>query len=129
MSIENGSEALEELRWQDEILQVMYWLQGEGLADAVESSQVAQLLVTDVRTVGYQMSRLAAGGYLERLPGSRRRYRLSEIGRLEGARSFRDEFADFTRRGHGECAPGCWCHDPDHAEDPCPSHPEDAHGF
>jgi hypothetical protein len=118
----SGRAALNELRWQDEILQAMYWMQGEGIATAVGSAQLAGFLVGSPRVVARQMGRLAAGGYLERVPGRPRRYRLTEIGRLEGGRGFQDEFADLVRRGHGACAPGCWCHDPDHAGEPCPSH-------
>lgn len=123
----DGQSALDELFWQDEILQAMFWLQGEGLADAVSSAKLAQLLAAETRTVSRQLGRLAAGGYLERLPGRPVRYRLTEMGRLEGGRSFQDEFADFVHRGHGQCAPGCWCHDPAHAGEPCPGHPEEAH--
>lgn len=117
-----GGDALDQLFWQDEILQAMYWMHGEGLADTVTSADLARFLVSDVETVEGQMGRLADGGYLERLPGQPRRYRLTEMGRLEGGRSFRDEFAELTRPGHGECAPGCWCHDPANAGEPCPSH-------
>ncbi|MBI3966221.1 MAG: hypothetical protein HY329_11365 [Chloroflexi bacterium] len=121
MTVEsNGREALDELFWQDEILQAMYWLRGEGLAEVVGRADLARLLASEPRTVGHQMGRLAAGGYLERV--GRGRYRLTEMGRLEGARSFRDEFADFTRSGHGECADDCWCKNPDRAGEPCPSH-------
>lgn len=117
----NGRAALDELFWQDEILQAMFWMKGEGIADAVDSSELARFLGGDARVVGRQMSRLAAGGYLERVSGGRR-YRLTEIGRLEGARSFQDEFAELTRLAHGDCAPGCWCKDPAHAGEPCPGH-------
>ena len=124
----DGREALDELFWRDEILQAMYWLRGESLADAVGTAQLAQFLVADRRAIGRHLARLAAGGYLEPVPGRPRRYRLTELGRQEGGRSFRDEFAALTRPGHGACAPGCWCHDPKHAGEPCPSHPETAHG-
>lgn len=113
-----GPAALDDLRWQDEILQAMYWMQGEGLAEAVSSARLAQFLVSEPRLVARQMGRLAAGGYLELVPGRPRRYRLTEIGRLEGGRRFQDEFADLTRPGHGECAPGCICH----TGAPCPGH-------
>jgi len=54
---------------------------------------------------------------------SSRRYALTPVGLAEGARSFADEFAELTHPGHYECATGCWCHDPRHAGDPCPSQP------
>lgn len=117
-----GRAALDELFWRDEVLQAMFWMKGEGLADAVSSADLARFLGGDAHVIGRQMSRLVAGGYLERLAGRPAVYRLTEMGRLEGARSFRDEFADLTRLAHGECAPGCWCHDPAHAGEPCPSH-------
>ena len=34
-----------------------------------------------------------------------------------------DEFADFIKPAHAECGPGCWCKDPNHAGEPCPSTP------
>ena len=115
----NGRRALAELHWQDEILQAMFWMQGEGLASAVGAARLAQFLVSEPAVVARQMGRLAAGGYLERVSGRPRRWRLTDLGRLEGGRRFQDEFADMTRPGHGECAPGCACH----TGAPCPSHP------
>lgn len=112
--------ALADLAWRDEILQAMFWMRGEGLAETVGRGELARFLVASPSTVGRQMRRLAEGGYLERLPDGR--YRLTEQGRTEGGRSFRDEFADFTRPGHGECGPDCWCQDPDHAGAGCPTH-------
>ena len=64
---------------------------------------------------------LTADGYLERLPNSE--YRLTALGRTEGGRSFHDEFADLIKPAHAECGPGCWCKDPNHAGEPCPSRP------
>lgn len=118
----DGDTALESLRWQDEILQAMYWLRGEGLAEVVSSIDLARLLGAAGCVVGRQLGRLAARGYVERAPGRPPRYRLTEKGRVEGARSFRDEFAELTRPAHGECAEDCWCYDPTHLGEPCPHH-------
>jgi hypothetical protein len=104
-----GQEALDELYWKDEILQVMYWLAGENLANEVGSTQLADFLVADEATVAAEATRLVAEGYLECMPDQPPRYRLSELGRQEGGRSFHDEFAELMRRGHGECSPGCVC--------------------
>jgi hypothetical protein len=41
----------------------------------------------------------------------------------EGGRSFHDEFAELIKPAHAECGPGCWCKDPKHAGEPCPSTP------
>jgi hypothetical protein len=111
----------DDLFWQDEILQALYWLAGEGLADSADSAELARLLVAPRRTVVRQLRRLCERGYLERVAGKGLRYRLTDLGRQEGGRSFADEFAELTKPGHGECKPGCWCHDPAHAGEPCPS--------
>jgi hypothetical protein len=122
---EDGAAALEALFWRDEILQALYWLQGENLADVVDAERMATLLVADLAIVKSEMRRLAEGGYLEVLPGltpgAAPRFRLTEIGRIEGARSFQDEFGDLTRQAHGECGPGCWCNDPRRIGEPCPA--------
>src|SRR5215210_3757912 len=93
---EDGAAALEALYWRDEILQALYWLQGERLDDAMNAERLAQLLVADLAIVRTELDRLAEGGYLEELPGSSpytaHTYPLTEIGRIEGARSFQDEF-------------------------------------
>lgn len=123
--VEDGAAALESLYWRDEILQALYWLQGERLDDAMNAERLAQLLVADLAIVRAELSRLAEGGYLEELPGpspdTAPTYRLTEIGRIEGARSFQDEFDGLTRQAHGECGPGCWCHDPRRIGEPCPA--------
>jgi hypothetical protein len=116
-----GAEALDALYWRDEILQALYWLHGEGLADAVDPARLAELLVADGSVVATELERLAAGGYVDAVPGPRSAYRLTELGRLEGGRSFRDEFAGLTRQAHGECGEGCWCNDPERQGEPCPT--------
>jgi hypothetical protein len=93
--------------------------------------------VADADVVAQQIARLAADGYLEPADvgptgvslglldaGAPGRYRLTGLGVAEGGRSFQDEFADLTRPSHYECSPGCWCQDPNHADEPCPTHPE-----
>ena len=122
---DDGAAALEALFWRDEILQALYWLQGERLADAVDAERMAEILVANLAIVKSEMGRLAEGGYLDVLPGltlgAAPRFRLTEIGRLEGGRSFRDEFGGLTRQAHGECGPGCWCNDPRRIGEPCPA--------
>jgi hypothetical protein len=125
---DEGAAALDALFWRDEILQALYWLQGEGLADGTDAAGLARLLVGDEAVIAQELQRLTAGGYLAHLPGPPARYRLTEMGRLDGGRRFADEFDGLTQQAHGECAPGCWCQDPKHAADPCPSHPAVARG-
>ena len=111
---------LGDLEVQDEILQVMYWLRGEKLADDVSARDLS-------RFVG--ASELQLEGALERLTllslvsvvvagGGTLRYALTEEGAREGGRRFADEFKDLTKPGHGECGdPDCECQQTGNIED------------
>jgi hypothetical protein len=101
------SEALRALYWRSEILQVMFWLRGEGLGDVVDAALLERFLGVDAAVgVGY-LDRLVAGGYLDRTPAG---YVLSESGLAEGRTEFALGFSDLTRPAHGECSADCWCH-------------------
>ncbi len=101
------SEALRALYWRSEILQVTYWLRGEGLGDVVDASLLERFLgVGSELGVGY-LERLVDDGYLER---SGHGYVLSPTGLAEGKTEFALSFADLTRPAHGECSADCWCH-------------------
>lgn len=117
----DGSAALDGLYWRAEILQAMYWMHGEGLADDVAPDALAQFLVAEPGAILRECADLVSDGYLELWEGPR--YRLSELGLAEGARSFQDEFADYIHPAHAECGPGCWCKDPKHAGEACPNTP------
>ena len=113
-----GEQALDALYWRAEILQAMYWMRGEGLAEAVAATRLAEFLVADLATIDQQMRTLHAEGYLDAVDAG---YALTGLGVAEGGRGFQDEFAELTRPAHYECAAGCTCHDPAHAGEPCPS--------
>jgi hypothetical protein len=115
------SSALDALFWRAEILQALYWMRGEGLADRIEAAQLAEFLVVSMDDVEPQLHTLVGDGYLA---CENDVYSLTPLGVQEGGRSFQDEFGDLTRPAHYECGPGCWCQDPDHIGEPCPSHPE-----
>ncbi len=105
---DNGGEALEALRWRDEILGVLYWLRGEGIMDDAAVGDLSGFLVADPGVLGDQLERLVAAGYLGRTgAGEDARYGLSELGGREGGRVFADDFAELTGAAHGECGPGC----------------------
>ncbi|MBA2756160.1 MAG: hypothetical protein H0U37_01775 [Chloroflexi bacterium] len=123
-----GRDALEGLYWRTEILQAMFWMRGEGLATDADPLELARFLATEPAVIHGQLERLRDDGYVERTPGRLARYLLTDLGASEGARSFRDEFEGFTRAGHGECGPGCWCQDPKHSLDACNGRPELARG-
>ena len=101
------SEALRALYWRSEILQVMYWLRGEGLGEVVDAPLLERFLGVGADVgVGY-LDRLVLDGYLDLAPGG---YVLSPSGLEEGKTEFALSFADLTRPAHGECSADCWCH-------------------
>jgi hypothetical protein len=116
-----GRSALDALYWRAEILQAMYWMRGEGIATSVAAAQLIDFLVADRDVLLVQLHDLQSEGYVT---GDEAGYELTALGIAEGGRSFQDEFGDLTRPAHYECGPGCWCQDPDHFGEPCPSHPE-----
>ncbi len=112
---EPKSDALRALYWRDEILQMMFWIKGEGFGDAVDADVLERFLGVDAAVGLLYLDRLVEEGLLRRTPEDR--YTLTEEGHQSGARIFADEFADLTKPGHGECGPDCWCHaSPEEAE-------------
>lgn len=99
---------LDALRAREEVLQAMYWMRAEGLAESSSAAELARFLAVPADTLGLYLERFAAEGYLSVDDG---RYGLTERGTEAGKRSFADEFADLTRPTHGECDDDCWCHD------------------
>lgn len=112
---EPKSEALRALYWRDEILQLMFWIEGEGFGDEADPALLERFLGVDAAAgLGY-LDRLVAEGLLRCTPAGR--YALTEVGRAHGARVFSEEFAEMTRPGHGECSASCWCRQsPDEAD-------------
>lgn len=101
------SDALRMLYWRSEILQVMYWLRGEGLGDCVDAQLLERFLGVQAQVgLGY-LDRLVEEGYVERVPAG---YTLSPTGLEEGKTEFALSFADLVRPAHGECSADCWCH-------------------
>ncbi len=102
------SNALDALFWRDEILQVLFWMRGEGLGDAPSVDQLATFLNADAAMLRTHLERMVGEEYLTRAPGNC--YCLTERGRAEGGKVFMDEFAGLTNQGHGECNnPDCAC--------------------
>ncbi len=101
------SSALRHLYWRGEILQLMYWLRGEGLGEVADAPLMERFLGVEASVgLGY-LSQLVDEGYLERRGDG---FSLSERGLEEGKTEFALSFADLTRPAHGECSPDCWCH-------------------
>lgn len=104
----SGSRALKDLFWRDEILQIAYWFQGEGLGNELAADDVRRFLADDVPDLDRHLARMAQEGFME--PVDYGRYRLTELGRNEGARRFADAFEGLTKPAHGECSADCDCH-------------------
>jgi hypothetical protein len=104
--------ALQGIYWRDEILQLIYWLKGEGILADVTSDDLRRFLEADPGRLEERLAHLVQDGYLEPAPGRGGRYQLSALGIQEGRRRFVDEFAPFLgRESHGECGDAeCACH-------------------
>lgn len=108
------SEALRALYWRSEILQVMFWLRGEGFGDQVDATLLERFLGVDSHIGVQYLDRLLTEGYVEKVGD---RYKLSEAGAREGGLEFAASFEELMKPSHGECSADCWCHNsPDEAE-------------
>jgi hypothetical protein len=98
--------------WRDEILQLMFWLRGEGLFEDVAPDDLRRFLETDPGRLEERLDQLVQEGYLDSSWGDGRRYRLNALGIDEGRRRFVDEFTPFLgRESHVVCGdPACECH-------------------
>jgi hypothetical protein len=99
---------LEVLRVREDVLQAMYWMHSEGLADAPSADELVRFLAVPRDTLLPYLQRFVNEGYLDEEDG---RYRLTASGTDLGKRSFAEEFAGLTGQAHGECDDDCWCHE------------------
>ena len=60
--------ALQSIYWRDEILQLMYWLKGEGILADVASDDLQRFLEADPGRVGERLAQLVQDGYLTVAP-------------------------------------------------------------
>ena len=99
---------LEALRIREEVLQAMYWMAGEGLADSPTADELSRFLAAPAATLAVYLERFVRDRYLERAGDG---FRMTPKGEALGKRSFADEFAGLTGQAHGECDEDCWCHE------------------
>jgi len=95
---------LEVLKVREEVLQAMYWMRAEGLAEEPSARDLASFLALPADTLAGYLDRFVSEGHLE---PSTTGFRLTEEGTEIGKRSFADEFSDMTNSGHGECGADC----------------------
>lgn len=106
----SGEPAKEGIAVTDEILQVMYWLRGENIAQDVAPNELARWVGLDAAQIEPLLERLVESNLVEHVADRELRYRLTNSGAFEGGRRFADEFSDLTKPGHYECAdPNCEC--------------------
>lgn len=102
-----GGGSTPELAGLDEVLQLLFWLHGEHLAQDAGVADLAQWLARSPEEIQRLLDRLVDTGEALR---SSDRYALSERGLREGGRRFADEFSGLTAQGHAECNdPDCDC--------------------
>ena len=101
--------SLDDLKQRDEILQIMFWLHGEGFGPDVSPADILRF-AGDEAAVRRTLAQLVEDGYAEALPDDAR-YHLTPLGVQEGRRRFLDEFEPYlARRAHGQCgAADCDC--------------------
>jgi hydrogenase maturation protease len=107
----DDEDPVQAIQLRDEILQVMYWLRGEGLGQTVSEDELRRFLVVPAARLAGGLARLVADGYLEGPADDRAQYRLTPAGTREGGRRFRDEFTPYLgRESHNQCGdPACEC--------------------
>lgn len=107
----NGNTELDALFWKDEILQVMYWLQGEEFAEKVTAERLLTFLNTDLKNLKKHLQKGVSEGYLVEVSddAGSPSYSLSEPGKKEAGGRFVEAFQGMRKQGHGECGPECIC--------------------
>ena len=108
---------LRSLFWRDEILQVLYWMQGEGFGERLPARQILSFLNTNADNLNFHLEKLTGEGFLEMHEGTasdNMLFGLSDRGRKEAGRRFAEAFQGLQKAGHGECGPDCeFCYGPD----------------
>lgn len=113
MQKDKYADTLENLRkpsifWQDEILQVMYWMRGEGFGTEITIANLQRFLQESHNTLETNLTQLEKNGLVKSTFDGK--YELTDTGVLEGGRRFADEFEGMTNQGHYECNdPDCDC--------------------
>jgi len=98
--------------WQDEILQVIYWMRGEGFGEKASIPDLQRFLDASDEILAANLTQLGKNGLVEL--DETGKYDLTASGVKEGGRRFADEFDGMLKQGHYECDdPNCDCNSPD----------------
>ncbi len=94
--------------WKDEILQLLYWMDGEGMGSSVGITQMLPFLKSSEINLQYHLEKLATEGFvISDSSKGNSIYSLSEMGKKEGGIIFAEAFQGLQKAGHGECGPDC----------------------
>jgi Mn-dependent DtxR family transcriptional regulator len=100
--------------WQDEILQILFWMRGEGLGEVVALEEINRLLTIEKSNLNEAVERLEEMGHLKLSTNSENisEVQLTEQGKKEGKIRFKDEFENYLgHEDHMVCDdPNCDCH-------------------
>lgn len=108
---EAGGDAGQEIAREDELLELLYWFEGEGFGGVATIDGITRFTALAELLVRQTLDRLIERGHVVLDDLGTREYRLTEPGRREAARRFAAEFAPLLSQGHGECSdPDCDCH-------------------
>ncbi|MEO6346269.1 MAG: hypothetical protein ABIO60_00030 [Aquaticitalea sp.] len=101
--------------WKDEILQLLYWMDGEGMGTSTGVKLMLPFLKSSEQNLQYHLERLSVDGFLISDSSSENPfYNLSELGKKEGGKLFAEAFQGLQKAGHGECGPDCeYCYGTD----------------
>jgi len=102
--------ALKALFWKEEILQVMYWMDGEGLGSKISVAQVLNFINTNSENLLFHINKLLDQDLIEAEQTSitlNSLVSLSKIGKTEAGKHFAEAFQGLQKAGHGECGPDC----------------------
>lgn len=106
-----GGDAGGEIARRDEMLELLFWFEGEGLGSSATIPGMTRFLAQPEELVRATLADLDNREYIVLIEETGE-YRLTGTGRMEAARRFADEFSELLSQGHGECSdPNCDCHD------------------
>lgn len=109
-NLPNKNQALDALFWKEEILQILYWMEGEELAEVVPFTRLLALLNTSSENLLFHLSKNEEAGWILRNTDALNEtstFSLTSAGKKEAGLIFRNAFDGMQKAGHGECGPDC----------------------
>lgn len=97
--------AVNEIARRDEVLELLFWMRGQGFGEAISAQHLAAFLVYPEAEIAATLVTLASSGAVERRSDTL--YALTEAGVPEARRRFVDDFREMLAEGHGECGFSC----------------------